>query len=357
MLDARAELVGIPGSRHRLVTPALVLDIDVATANLHLMVSRLARSNLKLRANAKSHKCTALARHQVARGVIGVCCATVGEAAAMAAAGIPGILVTTPMTTPQKIAIVIGLVKAGSDLMLAVDYPSNVSALAAAAASAGVRLRVLIDVDAGAHRTGVASSEAAIALALQVSRSPGLEYAGLQCYAGQVQHLPSADARAQGNREALARLRALKDALVHEGLPPAIVSGGGTGTFDTDGSSGALTESQAGSFMFMDVEYLEVWEREGRTPPFTVSLYVQTAVHSASHEGMVTTDAGSKRFATDAGHVVVATPLPVATRYAFHGDEHGKVHFADGRNHLSIGDRIECVVPHCDPTINLYDRI
>src|SRR5262249_23620463 len=98
------------------------------------------------------------------------------------------------------------------------------------------------------------------------------------------------------------------------------------------------------------------WHKDGKTPPFATSLFVQTAVHSASHEGFVTTDAGAKRFGMDGSRVVVASDLGVETEYKTHGDEHGKVFFKDGRNHLAIGDRVECIAPHCDPTINLYDH-
>ncbi len=52
------------------------------------------------------------------------------------------------------------------------------------------------------------------------------------------------------------------------GLPPAIVSGGGTGTFDLDSMAAVFTESQAGSFMFMDVQYQDVWTKDGFAPPF-----------------------------------------------------------------------------------------
>jgi D-serine deaminase-like pyridoxal phosphate-dependent protein len=289
-------------------------------------------------------------------GATGVCCATLGEAAVMIDGGVKGVLIATPMTTPQKIAEVVRL--AGkSELLLAVDHPGNVSALSEAAAAAGVTIGILVDVDPGSKRTGVASDDAAVALVQQVSGSAGLRYGGLQCYAGFIQHIENLTERREKNAQVTNRLQRLVERLNALNLAPQIVSGGGTGTFDFDAMAAVFTESQAGSFMFMDVQYEDVWSKDGLKPPFEPAMFVQTAVHSASHEGVVTTDAGSKRFATDGGRVIVQTPMPVPVEYKFHGDEHGKIFFADGKTHLTVGDRVECRLPHCDPTINLYDRI
>ena len=349
-------LVGREGSRHELVTPALILDLDAAEKNFKLLLDTLRVRGLGLRVNVKTHKCLPLAEWQMKLGATGVCCATLGEAAVMIDGGVKGVLIATPMTTPQKIAEVVRL--AGkSELLLAVDHPGNVSALSEAAAAAGVTIGILVDVDPGSKRTGVASDDAAVALVQQVSESAGLRYRGLQCYAGFIQHIENLIERREKNAQVTSRMQRLVERLRVMALAPEIVSGGGTGTFDLDAVAAVFTESQAGSFMFMDVQYEDVWTKDGLTPPFEPAMFVQTAVHSASHEGVVTTDAGSKRFATDGGRVIVQTQMPVPVEYKFHGDEHGKIFFADGKTHLTVGDRVECRLPHCDPTINLYDRI
>jgi len=350
------ELIGVAGSRWQLVTPALVLDLDLAAANFAVLKNALTAHGMGLRVNVKTHKCVAMAKWQIDLGASGVCCATLGEAAAMVSAQVPGVLVATPMTTATKIRHLMALA-ARAEITVAVDDPGNVRALSAAASAAGVELGVLVDVDPGSKRTGVASDDAAVALVEQVASARGLRYRGLQCYAGFVQHIENLVEREQKNTAVLRRLTVLIERLRVAGLAPQIVSGGGTGTYDLDTAAGVFTETQAGSFMFMDVQYLDVWERDGLRSPFEPAMFVQTAVHSASHQGVVTTDAGSKRFATDGGRVTVATRLPVSIEYKFHGDEHGKIFFADGVNHLAVGDRVDCVLPHCDPSINLYDRI
>ena len=56
---------------------------------------------------------------------------------------------------------------------------------------------MIIDIDPGIARTGVASAEAAVALANTISASANLEYRGVQFYCGSQQHIESyADRRA-----------------------------------------------------------------------------------------------------------------------------------------------------------------
>ena len=43
-------------------------------------------------------------------------------------------------------------------------------------------------------------------------------------------------------------------------------------------------------------------------------------------------------------------------RYMFKGDEHGAVVLPDGVTDLPIGTAVDCLSPHCDPTVNLYDH-
>src|SRR4029079_15310557 len=86
--------------RDQVKTPALILDLDVLDANIATMVATAKKANLSLRPHAKSHKSPDIARRLVAAGARGACCATIAEAEAMAAAGIPGLLVTSPLATP-----------------------------------------------------------------------------------------------------------------------------------------------------------------------------------------------------------------------------------------------------------------
>jgi D-serine deaminase-like pyridoxal phosphate-dependent protein len=347
-------LVGLPGSRAMLQTPALVIDLDAFERNVSRMAEHARKVGVSLRPHAKTHKSVEVAKLQIAAGALGVCAAKLGEAEALAAGGIESVLVTSPVVTHAGIARVIALNASMKELMVTCDNAAVAARLDAAAAASGKRLRVLVDIDPGLGRTGIKSANAP-ALVAQVARAKGLEYAGLQCYAGQVQHMESPNERREKSLAAMQDLAALRDTLAKEGLAPKIVSGGGTGTFDIDPDARVLTELQVGSYIFMDRQYNEVWEKPGDRPPFEIALTVQTTVVSANRTGLATTDAGYKAFATDAGPPAIASGAPDGATYFFFGDEQGGVVYSESAGKLKPTDVLTCVVPHCDPTVNLYD--
>jgi D-serine deaminase-like pyridoxal phosphate-dependent protein len=153
----------------------------------------------------------------------------------------------------------------------------------------------------------------------------------------------------------MARVRALLARLGKDGLEPKIVTGGGTGTFDIDPSGGVYTELQPGSYPFMDREYLDI-PLGAKSAPFAASLFVQASVVSANRAGFAVVNAGYKSFATEGGMPRVATPKLAATEYRLMGDEHGGIDYDPKSGTLKVGDLVEFLTPHCDPTINLYDR-
>jgi Predicted amino acid aldolase or racemase len=106
----------------------------------------------------------------------------------------------------------------------------------------------------------------------------------------------------------------------------------------------------------MDREYLEIDMTAGRTSPFVASLFVQASVVSANREGFAVVNAGYKSFATEGGMPRVSSPKLAGASYKLMGDEHGGVDYDPKGGTLKLGEAVEFLVPHCDPTINLYDR-
>lgn len=355
MYALNKDLIGEAGGRGTLQTPALVVDLDVLERNIAHMAEHAKAHRIALRPHAKTHKSAEIAKRQIEAGALGVCAAKLGEAEALAEAGVASLHVTSPVVTEAGIARLVALNARAAELMVVCDNPAVAARLSAAAEAAGRPLKVLVDIDPGMGRTGVALGDAAFALVEAVAAAPGLEYAGLQCYAGQLQHLESPNERRERSLGVLRELGEFRDALARRGLAPRIVSGGGTGTFDIDPDAQVLTELQVGSYVFMDRQYKDVWEKPGDRIPFETSLFVQTTVISANREGLATTDAGLKSFATDAGSPQIAYGGPEGASYFFYGDEQGGVLYPPGARKLLPGDVLGCVVPHCDPTVNLYD--
>ena len=350
------DLIGVPGGRAKLATPALVVDLDVLERNIAAMVAHARKHGIALRPHAKTHKSVEIAKLQIGAGALGVCCAKLGEAEALAEGGIDSILITSPVVTERGIARLMALNGRIGELMAVCDNAAVATRLADAARASGKTLKVVVDIDPGLGRTGIRPGDGALALVEQVAGSGSLEYAGLQCYAGQVQHMESPNERRDKSLSAMKELGGLRDQLEARGLSPRIVSGGGTGTFDIDPDAGVLSELQVGSYVFMDRQYNDVWEKPGERVPFGTSLFVQTTVISANRDGLATTDAGFKAFATDAGVPAIASGAPEGASYFFFGDEQGGIFYDASKRKLAPGDSITCVVPHCDPTVNLYDR-
>ncbi len=328
-----------PLPRADLATPALLLDVAAMDRNIAAMAEFARAKGLALRPHAKTHKSGEIASRQIAAGAVGICCAKLGEAEALAAEGVGDIHLTSPVVTKGAIARLTALA-AKIRLSVVADHPDVVRALAGCGAT------LFVDVDPGKHRTGVTSPEAAVALALAIIEA-GLPLGGVQYYCGSEQHITTYADRHAAISEKTAYLRTVLAALADAGFAIPVVTGAGTGTFAIDAKLGVLTELQVGSYIFLDREYRDC---ELAGPSFEQALWVDSTVVSANTPGMVTIVAGWKSFATDAG-------VPVTTsgsaRYAFMGDEQGAL---IGEALPGLAERVTLVPPHCDPTVNLYDR-
>jgi D-serine deaminase-like pyridoxal phosphate-dependent protein len=210
---------------------------------------------------------------------------------------------------------------------------------------------VFVEIDVGQGRCGV-SPAAAGALAHQViSRS--LRFAGLQAYQGGAQHLRGAAEREAAARGVATLVREAQMSITSAGIACPLVTGGGTGTFVFEATSGVCGELQVGSYLFMDCEYADI-EPAKHAPRFEHALFVKSQVmsRSASH---VVIDAGLKAYAIDAG-------LPRVWRRELeminYGDEHGilKPSGSGSADDLPLlGETVWLVPGHCDPTVNLHD--
>ena len=348
-------LIGRQGSRADLNTPVLVLDVGALDRTIAAMAALVAGHGVALRPHAKTHKSVDIARRQIAAGAVGVCCAKIGEAEVLAAGGVTGILITSPVAAPAAVDRLAALAAAAEGLMAVVDHVDVAGRLDAALAAAGARLDVIIDIDPGIARTGVASAEAAVALAKTIAASPNLDYRGVQFYCGSQQHIESYADRRAAIVERTAYLQEVIAALSDAGFTPGIVTGSGTGTHRIDLDLGVFTELQAGSYVFMDKQYLDCEIADGGEAPFEVSLSVDARVVSANHSGLVTIDSGYKSLSTDGGVAVVQRGAPETAFFAFMGDEHAALIAPGIGTELQPGDPVSLTVPHCDPTVNLYD--
>jgi len=339
-------------------TPALIVDLDRLDANIGRLMQAVAGRGVRVRPHAKSHKCVAIARRQVAAGAVGVCVQKASEAEPFLAGGIADVLVTNEVVGARKLANLAGLAARHPAARLGVcaDDADAVVALGHACARAGARLDVYVELDVGHDRAGVAEPAAAVGLARAIAAQPTLRLAGLHAYFGSAQHRRAVEERRQAIASASALARAARDAIVAAGLPCDVVTGAGTGTFMLEAASGVYNEIQPGSYALMDVDYAKN-EADPRWPAFEQSLFILTTVMSrrrdAGHE-RATLDAGLKAYSTDSGP---AQPAFEGWRVRGASDEHTVLDRAGAGPGLALGDKPLLVPGHVDPTVNLHEWI
>jgi D-serine deaminase-like pyridoxal phosphate-dependent protein len=348
--EIHGHLIGQQGSRASLNTPALLIELDALDRNIAVMAGLARAAGVAIRPHAKTHKSVEIARRQIAAGAVGVCCAKLGEAEALSEGGVDNILITSPIVGRPATERLIALARTAKGLMATVDNPDVVDALAAV----GEALTLVVDIDPGLHRTGVADADSAVALARRIDAAPNLTFGGVQYYCGSQQHIESFAERRDAIVDRTVYLSTVLARLAEVGLPPALVTGGGTGSHAIDIELGVLNELQVGSYIFMDRQYADCDVSEGRAP-FETSLMIDVRVISANHPFMATVDGGFKAFATEAGPPPILKGAPSGTTYRFMGDEHGAVVPPKGEAPPKLGEVVTFATPHCDPTVNLYD--
>jgi D-serine deaminase-like pyridoxal phosphate-dependent protein len=348
-------LAGI--SKWDLDTPALCVDLDAFERNIATLRTKTAAMGVASRPHGKSHKCPAVAQRQLAGGSIGICAAKVSEAEAFSTNGIGPILMTTSNVTPNKIRRAMAIRAANPQFIQAVDYPQNARDLNDAAHEAGIVADVVVDVAIGT-RSGVPAGAPALALGQLVDTLPHLKLRGIISYDGTAQHIKRFASRREFTLKRFEPSIETFERFARAGLNTEIFSGGGTGTYDIlPQASSHVTDVQAGSYVFMDCQYLEIGGEsdDERFSDFDVSLTVLATVLNTYFENGITTDAGAKALTLNTpGPQVIGEPGFV---YNPSSDEFGMITYEKAERSYAVGDKIEIIPSHCDPVVNLYDQI
>lgn len=133
-----------------------------------------------------------------------------------------------------------------------------------------------------------------------------------------------------------------------------IFSEGGTGTYNIMPNVPGFTDVQAGSYVFMDAQYLGIGNEQGDIfTDFAPALTLITTVLNTHFANRITTDAGAKSLTlNEPGPIVIGEP---GFRYTASSDELGSISYDTANRTYKVGDKLEIIVPHCDPVVNLHD--
>jgi D-serine deaminase-like pyridoxal phosphate-dependent protein len=341
------EYFPLPGTPvEELDTPALVIDMDIAEANIKTLQANANRIGATVRPHVKTHKSPYWALKQIEAGAVGVCAAKLGEAEAMVEGGVRDILIANEIVGDDKIARLMS-VAARAKLRVAVDSGEVVAALSRAATRTGVEVGVLVDLNVRLNRCGVEPGKPAADLALQVSDSPGLRFDGVMGYEGHIAPGPDGKGGEEMSRF-LTKLEAGIESVEKAGLPVGVVSGGGTCTYKTTGAHPRVTELQCGTYIFNDGAYIN------EAPEFKNALYLMSRVISKAAPDRAVIDIGLKSVSVDSGlPLVVDMPGAKLERLS---EEHGSLTLEGEAKSLRLNDRVKVLPMHGDTTINIHSH-
>lgn len=324
-------------------TPAVLIDLDRVEANLARAQSYADAQGLDLRPHVKTHKLPRFARAQMALGAAGITAQKLAEAEAMAEAGLADIFLPYNIIGPAKLTRLAAL--AGRvGLSVTCDSAEVLAGYAATFTSPHEPLAVLVECDTGAARCGVQTPAAALTLARQVAAAPGLRFGGLMTY-------PPREAEAAAD----AWLIAARALLTAAGLPPPVISSGGSPGLYRAHRITAATEYRPGTYIYSDRMQV-AWGLGGWDD---CAMTVLTTVVSRPTATRAILDAGSKALAADLcplpGHGrITAYPDAIITGLS---EEHGHVDLTGCATGPAIGERVRVIPNHACVVTNLHDRV
>ena len=329
-----------------LVTPALCLDLDVMTANIQTMVETCRGHDVAWRPHAKCHKSPEIARRLVQAGAIGVTCATIQEAENMAAAGIKDLLIANMIAGRNKIERLVAL-SSHADVIVCVDHIAQAAAISAAMKAVKKSVRVLIEIEIGLHRVGVPAADAP-GLALEISRLPGIRFAGVMAYEGHLLTIDDPHEKETAIRTALETAMVGKRQVEEAGVACPIFSCGGTGSYPITVAIPGVTELQSGGAIFMDAFYREACQITQLNHALTV---IATVVSRPTQDRAII-DAGRKALNIEIHRPLVVGKTGVAVDWL--SAEHGILKIESDGDDLQIGEQIELIPGYADLTTVLY---
>ena len=316
---------------------------------------------LRLRPHAKTHKSPVVARWQIDRGAVGICCAKLGEAEVFAEAGIADIRLPYPLN-PVNADRVLALLDR-THLSFIVDHPKVARQWSEAMSRARKQVDVLVKVDVGFHRCGIDPSPAAVAMIKEVASLPGLRFQGLLSHAGHAYHAHSEDELCQMAKDEAATMRDLADRCRRDGVAVAEISAGATPPARFSLQQDGFTEFRPGNYVYFDRTQVAL----GAATIADCALTVLATVVSKPANDRIILDSGSKTLTNDGARGFTPSPGQGAVLdndgqvddnllVERLSEEHATVKVLNGATHLEPGDRVRVLPNHSCVVSNLVDR-
>jgi D-serine deaminase-like pyridoxal phosphate-dependent protein len=346
-------------------TPAVLIDKVRALRNLDRMQAEANARGIRLRPHSKTHKSPLIARWQIERGAVGICCAKLGEAEVFAdalrlrsgQAGRVDIRIPYPLNPSNADRVVALLDRV--DLSFIVDHPVVAKQWSEAMVRRAKTIDVFVKVDVGFHRCGIdPSANDAVTMIRGVAMLPGLRLRGLLSHAGHAYHAHSEDElRSMAEHESIT-MRALADRCRQVGVSIDEISAGATPPARFSMQQKGFTEYRPGNYVYFDRTQVAL----GAATLDECALTVLATVVSKPAPDRVIFDSGSKTLTNDGARGF--TPTPGYGVVIGHdnllierlSEEHATVRVTNGSTPLEPGDRVRIIPNHSCVVSNLVDQ-
>ena len=312
---------------------------------------------IRLRPHSKTHKSPLIAKWQLDRGAIGICCAKLGEAEVFADAGFKDIRLPYPIN-PSNADRLIALLDR-TRISFIVDHPDVATQWSECMTRARKEVDILVKIDVGFHRCGIdPDSRDALNIIKEVAALPGLRFKGLLSHAGQAYHAHSED---ELRKMAAAEARTMSDLAERcrkDGVPVEEISAGATPPARFSIQCKEFTEFRPGNYVYFDRTQVAL----GAASFDDCALTVLATVVSKPATNRIVFDSGSKTLTNDGARGF--TPAPGFGVVIGHdnlllerlSEEHATVKVTDGSTTLEPGDRVRIIPNHSCVVSNLVDQ-
>jgi D-serine deaminase-like pyridoxal phosphate-dependent protein len=340
--------------KNELITPAILLDMDVLENNINSYQAHCNKYGTKLWPMIKTHKSSALVKMQMDAGAAGFLCGTLDECEMVCQLGAKHIMYAYPTANPANIQRVLKIAK-DTDFIIRLDTLDAAEILNAAASDAGVVISYTIIVDMDFHRFGIPLDEV-VPFAKSLASMGNLRFRGISTHPGQVYGCTDYDGVKKIAKLEMDILKAAADALAEAGFPCELITSGSTPTFKEVVEKGSTTVSHPGNYTFFDNIQMALGVAEEKD----CAMRVMATVISNPREGVYLFDAGAKCLGLDQGahgnsaiqgfgYVVGHPELTIVGL----SEEVAKVTVDEGTpTNLKVGDKVEIIPNHSCSSAN-----
>ena len=339
-------------------TPALIIDREKMLANLQYMQDFADKHQVALRPHTKTHKMPEIAKLTLAAGACGIAVAKVGEAEAMAAAGLKDIFIANEIVGDTKLEKIRKLAET-IDISFGIDSPCQVEAIERVFAMAAKPAEVLVEIEVGENRSGIIEEADFLVLLATIKKCPHVHLKGIFSHDGNTYGAKDVAECLELAVGAQQRTVHFAELAQQQGFECAVVSYGSTPTFMNNVPVvEGITELRPGTYIFMDVgqgNAIGTYDRCAAT-------VLATVISKPTAERTIM-DAGAKALTKESRVGGICNTNGMGVIYEHQNinvtklyDEHTIIINKELHDAVEIGDKLRIIPVHICPVCNLYDE-